>query len=62
MSAAGTLDLRLRTAYVESHPYEAARSLESLSDAELGSALESVPGEALVKTLERLVDSRSSRA
>ena len=60
MSAAGTLDLRLRTAYVESHPYEAARSLESLSDAELGSALESVPGEALVKTLERLVDSRAN--
>ena len=40
MTAAASLDLRLRTAFVETHPYDAARSLESLSDSDLDSALE----------------------
>jgi magnesium transporter len=59
MTAVASLDTRLRTAFVQTHPYDAARSLESLSDTDLGTALESLPGEALVGTLERLVDSRA---
>ena len=55
-----SLDLQIKEAYLSQQPADAARTLEKISDAELQQLLVGMKPDALVMSLELLVDSRAA--
>ncbi len=55
-----SLDLQIKEAYLRQQPADAARTLEKISDAELQRLLVGMKPDALVMSLELLVDSRAA--